>query len=138
MTPVKLMVIGGGEHARVVIEAAQSRAESWVVLGFVDPSASTRVRGWASVIHGSAIHGSAIFSATAEIAPGAVVMAGAIVQAGARIGAHAVVNSGAVSEHDVVLGSFAQAAPARSSAGHAVSGTVRTSGLAHPCATTSR
>jgi len=33
-----LIVIGGGEHARVVIEAARSRPESWRLLGFVDPS----------------------------------------------------------------------------------------------------
>lgn len=129
MTPVNLIVIGGGEHARVVIEAAQSRAESWVVLGFVDPSpcedtcsrlgvswlgdddilgdypdalavlgfgslgdvsarsaaverASTRVRGWASVIHCSAI-----FSATAEIAPGAVVGMGSTVTKDVAAGA---------------------------------------------------
>ena len=33
---MKLVVIGGGEHARVVIEAAQSRPETWNVIGFVD------------------------------------------------------------------------------------------------------
>ena len=33
------MVIGGGEHARVVIEAARSQGELWDVRGFVDPSA---------------------------------------------------------------------------------------------------
>lgn len=32
-----LIVIGGGEHARVVIEAAQSDPRSWRVVGFVDP-----------------------------------------------------------------------------------------------------
>jgi acetyltransferase EpsM len=33
-----LILIGGGEHARVVIEAARSVPERWRVLGFLDPS----------------------------------------------------------------------------------------------------
>ena len=32
-----LVVVGGGEHARVVAEAARSRPDLWDVLGFVDP-----------------------------------------------------------------------------------------------------
>lgn len=35
------MVVGGGEHARVVIEAARSRPELWSVEGFVDPQPCT-------------------------------------------------------------------------------------------------
>jgi acetyltransferase EpsM len=37
MTARLLTVIGGGEHARVVIETARTRPELWVVEGFVDP-----------------------------------------------------------------------------------------------------
>lgn len=37
MPAQRLIVIGGGEHARVVIEAARSRPGLWSVLGFVDP-----------------------------------------------------------------------------------------------------
>jgi acetyltransferase EpsM len=33
-----LIVVGGGEHARVVIEAAQSVPERWRILGFIDPA----------------------------------------------------------------------------------------------------
>jgi acetyltransferase EpsM len=33
-----LICLGGGEHARVVIEAARSAAAEWHLLGFVDPS----------------------------------------------------------------------------------------------------
>jgi acetyltransferase EpsM len=36
--PTGVIVIGGGEHARVVIEAAQSRPQTWKVIGFVDQS----------------------------------------------------------------------------------------------------
>lgn len=35
--PRELVIIGGGEHARVVIEAARSRPDLWSVVGFVDP-----------------------------------------------------------------------------------------------------
>lgn len=36
MTPRALVVLGGGEHARVVIEAARSRPDRWLVTGFTD------------------------------------------------------------------------------------------------------
>lgn len=35
--PSDLILIGGGEHARVLAEAAVSRPELWRVIGFVDP-----------------------------------------------------------------------------------------------------
>ena len=40
---MRLVVIGGGEHARVVVEAARSRPDLWEVSGFVDskPKAQT-------------------------------------------------------------------------------------------------
>lgn len=38
MTARLLTVIGGGEHARVVIETARTRPELWDVEGFVDPN----------------------------------------------------------------------------------------------------
>jgi acetyltransferase EpsM len=34
----ELIIIGGGEHARVLIEAARSRPDLWVVAGFADPA----------------------------------------------------------------------------------------------------
>jgi acetyltransferase EpsM len=35
--PSALVVIGGGEHARVVIDIARSRPDLWTVVGFIDP-----------------------------------------------------------------------------------------------------
>lgn len=35
--PRSLIVVGGGEHGRVVLEAAQAQPLAWKVLGFVDP-----------------------------------------------------------------------------------------------------
>ena len=37
MTTRKLTIIGGGEHARVVIETARTRLDLWFVEGFADP-----------------------------------------------------------------------------------------------------
>ena len=37
MSAQPLIVIGGGEHARVIIETARTRPDLWVVEGFVDP-----------------------------------------------------------------------------------------------------
>lgn len=36
--PRPLVVLGGGEHARVVMDAARSRPDLWTVVGFVDPA----------------------------------------------------------------------------------------------------
>ena len=41
MAPRKLIVIGGGEHARVVIDAARSRPDLWIVVGIIDPEPCT-------------------------------------------------------------------------------------------------
>jgi len=35
--PRDLVLVGGGEHARVVAEAARTRPDLWRVVGFVDP-----------------------------------------------------------------------------------------------------
>ena len=42
----KLIVVGGGEHARVVAEVARSRPDRWDVVGFSDiqPCPETSVR----------------------------------------------------------------------------------------------
>jgi acetyltransferase EpsM len=40
MTARPLVVLGGGEHGRVLIEAARSQPGTWDVLGVVDPSPS--------------------------------------------------------------------------------------------------
>lgn len=37
MAPRDLIVVGGGEHARVVVDAARTRPDLWHVRGFVDP-----------------------------------------------------------------------------------------------------
>lgn len=52
----------------------------------------------------SAIHPSAIVSATARIDPGSVIMPRAVVNTNAVVGHHCIINSAAVVEHDSVIG----------------------------------
>jgi acetyltransferase EpsM len=42
VTARPLVVLGGGEHARVVIEAARTRPDAWELLGLVGPDAAER------------------------------------------------------------------------------------------------
>jgi acetyltransferase EpsM len=49
--PRPLVIVGGGEHARVVIEAARSRPDEWAIVGIVDPSPAARTRDLLEVEH---------------------------------------------------------------------------------------
>jgi len=51
VTASRLVVLGGGEHARVVIEAAQSRPSDWDVVGLVEPGRATRTRDLLGIAH---------------------------------------------------------------------------------------
>ena len=44
-------MIGGGEHARVVIEAARSQREAWRLLGVVDRDPAARTTALLDVAH---------------------------------------------------------------------------------------
>jgi sugar O-acyltransferase (sialic acid O-acetyltransferase NeuD family) len=52
----------------------------------------------------TAIHPSAVLSASATIGPGATIMAGAIVSVSAVLGVNVIVNTGAIVEHDCSIG----------------------------------
>lgn len=43
MTGRPLAIVGGGEHAAVVLEAARSRPDAWLVVGFSDRDRSSRL-----------------------------------------------------------------------------------------------
>lgn len=47
----RLAILGGGEHARVVIDAARSARPPWEVVGIVDPGAAERTRHLLGVDH---------------------------------------------------------------------------------------
>lgn len=51
VTARPLVIVGGGEHARVVIEAAGTRPDLWQVVGIVDPGPADRTRTLFGVDH---------------------------------------------------------------------------------------
>ena len=65
----------------------------------------------------TAVHPSAIVSASAEIGCGATVGAAVVVNAGARVGVNVILNTGAIIEHDCVVGDHAHVATGASLAG---------------------
>ena len=132
---MRVILLGAGEHACVVAEAAT--AAGWTVLASLDHAGEASLDGlqaqapdarlhlaigandvrlaaaarlgtrpWTALVHPRAI-----VSPSAVISPGAFIGAGAVVQAGAVIGVHAVINSGAVVEHDCRLGACCHVAP---------------------------
>jgi sugar O-acyltransferase (sialic acid O-acetyltransferase NeuD family) len=141
MATREYILIGGGEHARVVLDVLLSCEAR--VRALFDPKYSgelfhvpqlgeykpevfpnalaivaignngTRRRVVQSSKHafGQAIHTSAVVSKFCTIGAGAVLFQGAIVQANAVIGNHVIVNTGAQVDHDCVIGDYAHLAP---------------------------
>jgi sugar O-acyltransferase (sialic acid O-acetyltransferase NeuD family) len=135
------ILIGGGEHARVVLDVLLSGQAP--VRALFDPKYSgelfgvpqageyqpeafpnalaivaignngTRKRVVQSSKHafGQAIHPSAIVSKFSTIGAGTVLFQGTIIQANAVIGNHVIVNTGAQVDHDCVIGDYAHLAP---------------------------
>ena len=85
MTPRSLVLVGGGEHARVVLDAARSSG-AWQVLGVVDPIGPSEALTTAGVQHlGDDEAWAARLVATAEAdRPWLVVAVGAVVDGAVR------------------------------------------------------
>lgn len=125
-----LILIGDGEHARVVAEAASvllclgrdqeddipalrlRHADAVFHLALGD----NRLRLAAAVRHAAlpwhnVVHPRAWISPSARLGRGVFVGANAVIQAGAVIGDHAIINTAAVVEHDCRLGTACHLAP---------------------------
>lgn len=132
----KIVLIGAGGHAKVVLDCLGGKA-----YGFVDDSVDqffglkklheigdkTAIIGFGAVTTKSlerrhkifkdyaklatAIHKSAIISKHVEIGEGTMIGPGVIINSGARIGRNVIINSGAVIEHDAVIGDGSHVAP---------------------------
>ena len=59
----------------------------------------------------TAIHPSAVVSASAKVGDGSCVMANAVINADAFVGEHSIVNTGSIIEHDCKIGSYTHIAP---------------------------
>lgn len=127
--PHRLIVVGGGEHARVVLEAARSCPAAWEVAGYVEPSDRARTgldacwlgtdedllarRDWQDALFVLGVGWSVSRSARAEIARryeeqgvawATVVHAWARVSARASLGAGVVVGAGAIINGGATIG----------------------------------
>jgi sugar O-acyltransferase (sialic acid O-acetyltransferase NeuD family) len=141
MEKSKTILIGGGQHAQVVLDcliacgadvvAIFDPARSGALFGVphrgdydpsFDPDASavvaigdnaTRKRASERVSHRftNAIHHSVLLSPFASVGVGTMILHGAIIQALARVGDHTIVNTGAQIDHDCVIGNFVHVAP---------------------------
>ena len=135
------ILIGGGEHARVVLDVLLSNKTK--VNALFDPKYSgklfginqlgnykatlfshslaivaigdnaTRKKACASVVHpfGNAVHGSAQVSQFAKVLEGSVLFHHAVVQANSIIGRHVIINTGAQVDHDCLIGDYVHIAP---------------------------
>jgi sugar O-acyltransferase (sialic acid O-acetyltransferase NeuD family) len=135
------ILLGGGEHARVVLDVLLSGGVK--VHALFDPKYSdnlfgvpqlgeykptvfpgakaivaignngTRKRVAEGCAHtfGLAVHPSAIVSPYSTVAIGSMIFQGTIIQASAAIGKHVIINTGAQVDHDCVVGDYAHLAP---------------------------
>jgi sugar O-acyltransferase (sialic acid O-acetyltransferase NeuD family) len=136
-----VILLGGGQHAKVVIDGLFDQGIP--VQAIFDPILSGIYRGIpqlpdykptlfeqsaALVSIGSNVnrqkvaaqcahrfhtfvHPSALVSSTASVGLGAMIMHRAVVQVESRIGAHVIVNTGAQVDHECVIDSFVHLAP---------------------------
>lgn len=141
MEKTNTILIGGGQHAQVVLDclfacgadvvAIFDPARSGTLFGVphrgdydpsFDPAAraivaigdnATRKRVSERVTHGftNAIHHSVLLSPSATVGQGTMILHRAIVQALAKVGNHTIVNTGAQIDHDCVVGDFVHIAP---------------------------
>jgi len=141
METTRTILIGGGQHAQVVLDCLLASGVDVVAIfdparkgslfgvthhgeydAAFDPDAlaivaigdnRTRKRASERVNHGftNAIHHSVLLSPSVTLGVGNMILHGTIIQALARLGNHIIVNTGAQIDHDCVVGDFAHIAP---------------------------
>lgn len=137
----KLIIQGGGGHAKVVIDCLLAEGREVVAIfdkkhegtllgitrykeynpdlfkdaGILVAIGDNKVRqGWAkeiSHLFENAIHPSALISEFSQVGVGSMILHGAVVQAGAIIGNHVILNTGSQVDHDSRIGDFVHIAP---------------------------
>ena len=141
MATNEFILVGGGEHARVVLDILLAQKTN--VLALFDPKYSgklfgvdqlgeynpQRFRNAEAVVaignnatrkkvvqyvnhdFGKVVHSSVSLSPFASLGKGTVVFHGAIVQANSQIGEHVIINTGAQIDHDCMVHDFVHIAP---------------------------
>ncbi|MEJ7645294.1 MAG: acetyltransferase [Chryseolinea sp.] len=141
METTKFILIGGGQHAHVVLDSLFSEGADVLAIfdmnrdgdifgvpqrGDYDPSFSPeasaiiaigsnalrkQISGTINHTFSNTIHPSVVFSNYASLGKGNMIFHGAIVQPHATIGNHVIINTGAQVDHDCVIGDYAHIAP---------------------------
>lgn len=141
MATNKVIIQGGGEHARVVLDSLLAQGasvsglfdpkysgslfgipqrgtydpnfepEALVVVAIGDNQVRKRVVEKTKHRFTNAIHPSAIISSYASLGEGNMVLHGTIIQAQSRIGNHIIINTKAQVDHDCILGDYVHLAP---------------------------
>lgn len=150
MATNNVIIQGGGEHARVVLDCLLAQGAQVLALfdpkytgalfgipqrGTYDPAFAPDANAIVAIgsnpvrqivagktTHGftNAIHPSALISSYASLGTGNMILHRTVIQAQARIGNHVIVNTGSQVDHDCVVDDYVHLAP-----GVVVCGTVR-------------
>jgi len=137
----KIILQGGGEHARVVLDCLLALGAEVLALfdpkydgelfgvkqrGVYDPSFAPQARAIIAIGNNavrkkvalstrhsftSVIHTSAIVSPRAKVGNGSMILHGSVIQAQAVVGDHVIVNTASSIDHDCQIGNFAHIAP---------------------------
>jgi sugar O-acyltransferase (sialic acid O-acetyltransferase NeuD family) len=137
----KIILQGGGEHARVVLDALLSdeknvvalfdpkytgylmgvpqlgnynpdfEKEATVVIAIGDNALRKKVVSLTTHDFNKVIHSSVIISKTVTVEEGSQLLQGAIIQAQSKIGRHVIINTGSQVDHDCVIGDYVHLAP---------------------------
>ena len=141
MATTKVLLQGGGGHAKVVLDLLLGEGivvpalvdakftgdmfgvprmkeydptferDAFVIVAIGDNAIRKRVAESTKHTFTNAIHRSAIISSSVTLGLGNMILHGAIVQAQSTIGNHVIINTGAQVDHDCVVEDFAHIAP---------------------------
>jgi sugar O-acyltransferase (sialic acid O-acetyltransferase NeuD family) len=136
-----IILQGGGDHARVVLDCLQSMGvevmalydpkysgelfgvpqkgaynpadfpEAMAIIAIGNNAIRKRVAAGSSHSFANAIHRSSIISEKASIGEGNMILHRTVIQANAVIGNHVIVNTAASVDHDCIIGDFVHIAP---------------------------
>jgi len=137
----KVILQGGGEHARVVLDAlldqgrnvvalfdpkydgslfgvpqkglyaADLHTDAHAIVAIGDNATRKRVAERTTHAFTNAVHPSAIVSSRATIGSGNMILHGTIIQAQAHVGNHVIINTGSSVDHDCVISDYVHLAP---------------------------
>ena len=141
MATTKIILQGGGGHARVVLDVLLSQGalvpvvvdakyqgdlmgirritdydpsmerDASVIIAIGDNSVRKNVAGLTKHGFANVIHDSAVISKHVTMGKGNMILHGVIVQAQTTIGNHVIINTGAQVDHDCILGDYVHLAP---------------------------